>query len=66
MPGPCRHRAGSANLRREESRRHAGEDYQRGESVEIRNADAAANPGILELCHSMGNVMGVLPSTLKS
>src|ERR1700728_968890 len=26
----------------------------------------SANPGILELCQSMGNVMGVLPSTLKS
>src|ERR1019366_7209962 len=25
-----------------------------------------AYPGILELCHSMGNVIGVLPSTLKS
>src|SRR6185312_10791028 len=25
-----------------------------------------ANPGILELCHSIGNVIGVLPSTLKS
>src|SRR5271165_499356 len=25
-----------------------------------------ANPGIFELCHSMGNVIGVLPSTLKS
>src|SRR6202453_3935020 len=25
-----------------------------------------ANPGILELCQSMGKVMGVLPSTLKS
>ena len=25
-----------------------------------------ANPGILELCHSIGKVMGVLPSTLKS
>ena len=25
-----------------------------------------ANPGIFELCHSIGNVIGVLPSTLKS
>src|SRR5271170_6644227 len=25
-----------------------------------------ATPGIFELCHSMGNVIGVLPSTLKS
>jgi len=25
-----------------------------------------AYPGIFELCHSMGNVIGVLPSTLKS
>src|SRR5262249_20113925 len=25
-----------------------------------------ANPGILELCHSMGKVIGVSPSTLKS
>src|SRR6202012_4947986 len=26
----------------------------------------SANPGILELCQSMGKVIGVLPSTLKS
>src|SRR5664279_638942 len=26
----------------------------------------SANPGILELCHSIGKVIGVLPSTLKS
>src|SRR5665213_101464 len=25
-----------------------------------------ANPGIFELCHSIGNVIGVAPSTLKS
>ncbi len=25
-----------------------------------------AYPGIFELCHSMGKVIGVLPSTLKS
>ena len=25
-----------------------------------------ANPGILELSHSIGNVIGVLPRTLKS
>src|SRR6202451_1731708 len=26
----------------------------------------SANPGIFELCHSIGNVIGVFPSTLKS
>ena len=39
---------------------------ERREAVDFRHLTRTAYPGIFELCHSMGKVIGVLPSTLKS
>ena len=63
----CGSNADTAHLRSEETGRHTGHDDQRGEAVEIPERVARiAYPGIFELCHSMGKVIGVLPKTLKS
>jgi hypothetical protein len=55
-----------ADLGREEARGYAGEDHLRGEAVQVGNAEAAGVSGKFRLCHSIGKVIGVLPSTLKS
>ena len=61
-----RNGARPADLRREETRGDAGHHHVCREAVEVGHVHAAVNPGIFELCHSIGNVIGVLPSTLKS
>ena len=56
----------SADGRGEKSRGHMGHHDKRGQAVKIRKASTNGKPGILELCHSIGNVIGLAPNTLKS
>ncbi len=56
-----------ADLRRKEARGHRRSDKVGADSRGTEEQSARkTKPGIFELCQSMGKVMGVLPSTLKS
>ena len=67
------HAAGEAALRdqaavfrRKVARARVAEGHVGLKAVQIDGADAAVTPSSLELCQAIGNVMGVLNSTLKS